>query len=135
MHIHTTSVIALLLTLLFNACSSGTDVGKATENATDDAPITGAPPVAAPMRGTDAGGIVVTDPNPEHGRPGHRCEIPVGASLSTAPAPGAANTSATIPMEQPAVVAPPASDGQARSNPAHGEPGHDCNVAVGAPLP
>lgn len=25
----------------------------------------------------------VSDPNPEHGQPGHRCDIPVGASLST----------------------------------------------------
>lgn len=77
--------------------------------------------------------------NPPHGEPGHRCEIPVGAPLDGSPAPGA--TSITIP---PAGSAPspaampitmPANTNTGMLNPPHGEPGHDCNVAVGSPLP
>ena len=75
--------------------------------------------------------------NPPHGEPGHDCAIAVGAPLNgsgsqvqqqpiTAPV-------ATQPVAQPnfsSSVAP--ADGL---NPPHGQPGHDCAVAVGAPLP
>ncbi len=82
-------------------------------------------------------------PNPAHGQPGHRCDIAVGAPL---------NSAATIPSQpkvQQTVSATPAStvvtpaapaasaisaDPNAKLNPAHGQPGHDCSIAVGAPL-
>ncbi len=82
-------------------------------------------------------------PNPAHGQPGHRCDIAVGAPL---------NSAATIPTQpkvQQNVSATPAStlatpaaplaspvstDPNAKLNPAHGQPGHDCAIAVGAPL-
>ena len=76
--------------------------------------------------------------NPEHGKPGHRCDIAVGAPLNSAPA--AAPTITTTPTttaSQPVVinnttVAPkPAAKGM---NPEHGQPGHRCDIAVGAPL-
>lgn len=54
--------------------------------------------------------------NPEHGLPGHRCDLPVGAPL-------------TITSEQKSVA--PA---QPTKNPQHGMPGHRCDLAVGAPL-
>ena len=86
--------------------------------------------------------------NPAHGAPGHRCDISVGAPLNSAP------TSATTPAQPvqavtaPAITAPaskmpaitsPASsplpaNPNAKLNPAHGQPGHDCAIAVGAPL-
>jgi hypothetical protein len=84
--------------------------------------------------------------NPAHGQPGHRCDIAVGAPLSSAPAakpsapvttPIAAPTSSPAPMQitPSATTTPstPAAPG-AKLNPAHGQPGHDCAIAVGAPL-
>ena len=62
--------------------------------------------------------------NPEHGKPGHRCDIPVGAPLNSKP---------STPSQQQTVstkktITPPG------MNPPHGEPGHRCDIAVGAPL-
>jgi hypothetical protein len=83
--------------------------------------------------------------NPPHGEPGHRCDIDVGAPLnsaSTKPAPDAVKSSPAVsPTSSPSISAPkvtaPAPTGGATSgklNPAHGEPGHRCEIAVGAPL-
>ena len=81
--------------------------------------------------------------NPEHGQPGHRCDIAVGAPLSSAPASPSASAPATLPQSNsanpaPATVTPasasPAAGGGGKLNPAHGQPGHDCAVPVGAPL-
>ncbi len=80
--------------------------------------------------------------NPEHGKPGHRCDIAVGAPLNSAPAAKTTQPAATItPSISPATVQPavtPAApavnaDGVAL-NPEHGKPGHRCDIAVGAPL-
>ncbi|MFC4262580.1 hypothetical protein ACFOWM_06815 [Ferruginibacter yonginensis] len=75
--------------------------------------------------------------NPAHGQPGHRCDLPVGASLSSAPAPAAATPAAS--MTTPTQIQPPLpisnNGSSAKLNPAHGQPGHDCKVAVGQPLP
>jgi hypothetical protein len=84
--------------------------------------------------------------NPAHGQPGHRCDIAEGAPLNSAPAKTATTT--TVPTVQPtqpqnvtvtpstiptaAPVVSPASN--AGLNPAHGQPGHRCDIAVGAPL-
>lgn len=79
--------------------------------------------------------------NPPHGEPGHRCDIPVGSSLSqpvqntpTSSAPSAITPSAPtqiIPQQTnntvPQAVAP-------GTNPPHGQPGHRCDIPVGAPL-
>ncbi|MCM0665129.1 hypothetical protein [Flavobacterium tyrosinilyticum] len=91
--------------------------------------------------------------NPPHGQPGHRCDIPVGAPLNSAPAKTtkttASNTAQSGTVTQNFTVTPPASnpvpallstegteatvaDGM---NPPHGKPGHRCDIAVGAPLP
>lgn len=78
--------------------------------------------------------------NPAHGQPNHRCDIEVGAPLnspvkqaspqpvatpamnvSTAPAPKPVNS-------EPVITAP-------GMNPPHGQEGHLCEIAVGAPLP
>jgi hypothetical protein len=66
--------------------------------------------------------------NPEHGQPGHRCEIAVGAPLNSAPA-AAAATKMSLPTPQPIV---PGSS--VTLNPPHGQPGHDCSIQVGQPL-
>lgn len=103
-------------------------------------------PSAAPV-------VTAKGMNPAHGQPGHRCDISVGAPLNSPPgksnsttttAPGSATvTKATTVtpgmMNQtgnspsttnttPVVTAP-------GMNPAHGQEGHVCSVAVGTPLP
>lgn len=74
--------------------------------------------------------------NPAHGQPGHDCAIPVGAPLNSAPTAGAKPSVQT--MSAPAITAPVgsplAADPNAKLNPAHGQPGHDCAIPVGAPL-
>jgi hypothetical protein len=95
--------------------------------------------IAAPATTTPAANnAVAAGLNPEHGQPGHRCDIAVGAPLNS---PAGANTMAapaisTAPapaMAQPQMPAQPAGK-NARLNPAHGQPGHDCSVPVGQPL-
>ena len=101
--------------------------------------------------------------NPEHGQPGHRCDIPVGAPLDSPPQAQDAGGPQVTPIElSPDGSVPqtaPAQPGGARSimdanggaqqlapaqapgggatagvNPPHGEPGHYCSIPVGAPL-
>jgi len=94
--------------------------------------------------------------NPPHGEPGHRCEIPVGAPLdgsggtTAAPQVQAQPTSNSQgflssgnaqaqPQATPQQAAKPAQQTapgmQGKPNPAHGQPGHRCDVQVGQPLP
>lgn len=64
--------------------------------------------------------------NPEHGLPGHRCDLPVGAPLKTS-----AGAAAPAVLPQPSNQPAPAG---VKTNPAHGLPGHRCDLPVGAPL-
>ncbi len=80
--------------------------------------------------------------NPPHGEPGHRCDINVGAPLDSKPnqvqtptitsTPTVNATPAITPtvVQQPTPVTATAPG----MNPAHGQPGHRCDIAVGAPL-
>jgi hypothetical protein len=79
---------------------------------------------------------VATGPlNPAHGQPGHRCDINVGAPLNSKPALPNANPATTISTGAVNTNAqPPAQKALPGMNPAHGEPGHRCDIAVGAPL-
>lgn len=75
--------------------------------------------------------------NPPHGQPGHRCDIPVGEPLSSKPAasPSQNNISVQTPQPTPAPQPVVANTGpKPATNPAHGQPWHDCTKAVGAPL-
>jgi len=101
--------------------------------------------------------------NPAHGQPNHRCDIAVGAPLSSPPGPNAqaapASGTVQLPNNQQGAVTqqvqfqdgttgstpnsimstPAPSTGATTStapgmNPPHGQPGHDCSIAVGAPL-
>lgn len=81
--------------------------------------------------------------NPQHGEPGHRCDIAVGAPLN---APATTSTiQPNVPTAVPAAptaaantetkkVTPNSTPATAALNPKHGEPGHRCDIAVGAPL-
>ncbi|MDQ3550130.1 MAG: hypothetical protein M3413_01240 [Bacteroidota bacterium] len=82
--------------------------------------------------------------NPAHGQPGHRCELAVGAPLNGTAAkpnspeinvkPAASSPAGPSPAITPSPVLPAGKSAGAKLNPAHGQPGHDCKIAVGAPL-
>lgn len=73
--------------------------------------------------------------NPPHGEPGHRCDISVGAPLNSKPAQPNTNPATTISTGGVnTIVQNPAQKTLPGMNPAHGEPGHRCDIAVGAPL-
>ena len=86
--------------------------------------------------------------NPPHGQPGHRCEIPVGAPLNSKPAQKSQPQTVT-PAVTPKPVEQPVMNVNSKSgstsivgtttppgmNPPHGQEGHRCDIAVGAPLP
>lgn len=78
--------------------------------------------------------------NPAHGQPGHRCDIAVGAPLNnntpnTSQAPAVTNKTAT---PQNVKFTPQMTTTQVKTakgmNPPHGQPGHRCDISVGAPL-
>lgn len=74
--------------------------------------------------------------NPAHGQPGHRCDIAVGAPLNS-PAVKTTNTTTSAPVTTTSVATATPSPVQPVApgmNPAHGQPGHRCDIAVGAPL-
>ncbi len=114
-------------------------------NASGDAPMmVPEQPIQSPQPAASMGNTAL---NPEHGQPGHRCDIPVGSPLN-APIGNSneittqLNTAQdqTLPATQAAPTTErnnpaPASSGGKRLNPEHGQPGHDCAVAVGSPLP
>lgn len=88
--------------------------------------------------------------NPPHGQPGHRCDIPVGQPLNSAPAQGAQNIAVNANQGQTVQIDPNSvqpgkftvdANGKAKTtvtakgmNPPHGEPGHRCDIPVGQPL-
>jgi hypothetical protein len=103
-----------------------------------------------------------TGMNPPHGEPGHRCDIAVGAPLNSAPAtptptptpvtpnivtsPSGPATGTPQMQMMPAPTPPPTTTATTPApptttttapgmNPPHGQPGHDCAVPVGSPLP
>jgi hypothetical protein len=104
--------------------------------------------VQAPVATTKAG------MNPAHGQPGHRCDIAVGAPLNSPAAKVSApkaqgqgsftTTTVPTPISGSATTGTPPFNPQAPApavvtapgmNPPHGQEGHLCSVAVGAPLP
>ena len=140
----------MLATLSFTACDS--DEQKMTD---DDAMLINMAPATSGASTAGSGGSLtpittpsgtqqpVTAPatqagktaaalNPEHGQPNHRCDIPVGAPLDS-PAPQPAATTSPAANAAPAVQAQPAST-ESGANPPHGQPGHRCDIPVGAPL-
>lgn len=75
--------------------------------------------------------------NPAHGQPGHRCDVAVGAPLNSKATP---QTSQVNPSGQPiqiqnqAVTTTQPVKTAKGINPPHGQPGHRCDISVGAPL-
>ena len=85
-------------------------------------------PVQTPVQPTAPG------MNPPHGQPNHRCDIAVGAPLNSKPAaatnPTPVNTQQQVTMKE----VPNTQKTLPGMNPPHGEAGHRCDIAVGAPL-
>ncbi len=75
--------------------------------------------------------------NPQHGQPGHRCDIAVGAPLNTPVTNSTVQPTVTptiTPSTDTKKVTPNSNTATVALNPQHGEPGHRCDIAVGAPL-
>ncbi len=101
---------------------------------------------------TSAPSTVKTAPgmNPPHGQPGHRCDITVGEPLNSKPAATTPTTAPTVNSNvapgsikpsivntTPTITTPPATTAVKTApgmNPAHGQPGHRCDITVGEPL-
>ncbi|HKO81845.1 MAG TPA: hypothetical protein VJU78_15675, partial [Chitinophagaceae bacterium] len=116
--------------------------------ATPNPILLNSPVQAAPAIKTTASTPVAAIPaitpgiNPAHGQPGHRCDVAVGAAIpkTAAPAKTTATNSPVIspvsqntPLIQPQAATPIAVAANGL-NPAHGQPGHRCDIAVGQPL-
>lgn len=140
------NIIAVLFVFAAAGCLSGS--GKKQEE-----PVTPLP-VAAPATNSNSAAPSVSQPttaqpqpaappvstsavNPAHGQPGHRCDIPVGSPLNSKPGQVAQPQATTtpIPLTTPVATQPVSAPQTATGlNPAHGQPGHRCDIAVGAPL-
>ena len=116
-----------------------------------NAPALNTKPVSAPVINTPSAPATVAQPqpnaqpvasvanglNPAHGQPGHRCDIAVGQPLSKAPAKTATSTTPAVvspAANKPLVAEAPDTLFAKGLNPAHGKPGHRCDIAVGQPL-
>ncbi len=129
------------------AVNSPVDVNKLSPNPSpainSSQPIT-APTISTPVNvpvqsqvSTNTSGL-----NPAHGQPGHKCEVAVGAPLNSAPTATTTNAKPAIQNQVITTSAPtvtstsstPPVKVAAGMNPAHGQPGHKCEIAVGAPL-
>jgi hypothetical protein len=173
------SCLAILgLTVACTGDKKTTDETTAPENGVENttAPVenvtgeqqpatTGEQPVVDPAVASPAPapGNVATIPNPAHGEPKHRCEVPVGTPIPADGSAPAASAQASQPqniqmqsgpqtmpitaapgqspapaptsiMNTPAQPASTAGTTAPGMNPPHGEPGHDCAIPVGQPL-
>jgi hypothetical protein len=142
-------LIGIIVHQLFVSCDNGEKASLVTGAPADNLslPVSDAAPVPAQQLVSGAAGNAVTL-NPKHGEPGHRCDIAVGAPLNSAsgvqpiqqvtanPAPtlGTGSNSLLSLPNLPANGGTPASAGNVALNPKHGEPGHRCDIQVGAPL-
>jgi len=154
----------VLSSVLFLGLTSCKDTQKEPSNVTIDGNATETPAPAVDEHaghnhddhaGHNHGDAANSNANPEHGQPGHRCDIPVGAPLDTppggngnpmssaqpAPAQGGQpflvndQAKSRIMQEQGQPAATSAGSNSGNINPAHGQPGHRCDIPVGQPIP
>ena len=129
------------------SCGENEGGGPRIEAAKPSLPAVSTPPTTANSPVLPAGNpvapiIATAKLNPAHGQPGHRCDIGVGSPLPEAAASNVKLPTATAPVlntpvqntTAPVVQSPPATTVAAGLNPAHGQPGHRCDIAVGQPL-
>jgi len=111
----------ILLLLSFGVIGSCKEESK-KQDTTNNSSTTATPEPSGDNASDSKGNVAL---NPAHGQPGHRCDIPVGAPLNSAPA----KSSTTTQSESPVIKS-----GDIKLNPAHGQPGHRCDIKVGDPL-
>lgn len=152
-------ISAFLVTILFTSCKKELQPQDSVEtpaNATPATPATEAtgniekqfevqnpntPPTQAPAPAQ----ATATAPgmNPPHGQPNHRCDIAVGAPLNSPKAATPASPTSTVQQPTPqgrgTITPVDMASGTTATppgmNPPHGQEGHRCEIAVGAPLP
>jgi len=116
------AIIALCIVALATlAFTIHEEFGK-KKHFTSGAPIVKNANIISPMGAT----------NPPHGEPGHRHDLPDGAPLPGSAAITTTTTSTTADLPATNISSPSGND--VILNPAHGQPGHRCDIAVGAPL-
>jgi hypothetical protein len=71
--------------------------------------------------------------NPPHGDAGHTCALAVGAPLHQTAAVQPQKSATPQPVTLPTPPVAVNTSGK-KLNPKHGEPGHRCDIAIGAPL-
>lgn len=142
----------LLLSLLFTfSCkkelvpqeSSAISVPVTTENGSESTVVSSAtnvnPTQSVPIPQQNSN-VNASALNPPHGQAGHRCDIAVGAPLNSPPNKAMSKSTVTnsVPNPQvPTVLKPNATTTVVTKpgmNPPHGQAGHRCEIAVGAPL-
>ena len=130
-------VIPYIFLILLVSCESKSD-NKEQVIAPSVSPTTDLNPAFS----TDSSAVLNNDAgvtlNPQHGQPGHRCDIAVGAPLNT-PVINSSIQPTITPTVTPSNTAtqkviPNSNTATVTLNPKHGEPGHRCDIAVGAPL-
>ncbi len=144
-----------LISIAVISCNSGIDQNTKSEtpvqqttgltnlpSANAITPMVSSGDTGKPLVNTSVQNNVSTAVNPAHGQPGHKCDVSVGAPLS-APAANSVTSKAITPAAIPQApvvnnsqiqTAAPAQKTTAGLNPAHGQPGHKCDISVGAPL-
>jgi hypothetical protein len=145
----TLKILIASVTLLYSCDKAKTNVAETEASKTDSAVNNSTENVATPAPAEVASSVTnVANSgkpalNPAHGQPYHRCEIAVGAPIDSAPT----QQSAPAPQPNASVLSPYTTSPATPSptpvqalgpkpavNPAHGEPHHRCDLAVGAPL-
>jgi len=124
------------LTSVFS-CENNSGKGKTQQQTS---PVNSTNVLTATPDSTNKKGITPSSSvqlNPAHGAPGHRCELAVGAPL-TSPATTTPTTATTEVIKTPTTIQAPLKTEPAKTttrlNPPHGQPGHNCAVEVGKPL-
>ena len=112
------------------ATSIATDTTTSTSNDTTEATVTTNNKTTSPLPDPQRASTAL---NPQHGQPGHRCDIAVGAPLNS-PTQSIQQTMPATPTLPLPPLPPANTSGSVRLNPAHGQPGHDCTIPVGQPL-
>ncbi len=133
--------ILILLMVFAMACKESSDT-PASKGSESDAGMTQSAPASSESLAVQPSPVMnpyetavesATAPgmNPPHGQPNHRCDIAVGAPLSSPP--GTVQALPNSPQQN--IPAQTANTTTAPGmNPPHGQPNHRCDIAVGAPL-
>jgi len=128
-------IAALFLISCKKETLSNAETVTESANASPILPAIAPEPEQPNVTGGNPNTIMLSSPmNPAHGQAGHRCDIAVGAPLNS---PAVQNTPQQgVPMQTNNTAAKTVSNSTTAKgmNPAHGQAGHRCDIAVGAPL-